>query len=450
MPENQITIQKQKNFKFGALLLAMTAITVMLSTAQAQVVKGNGTTSTVPVWTSNSTIGNSIVSQSGGSIDVNGGVKAAGTVTAPNFSGSFFGNGSGLSNVNASLLGGLGPGGFAQLGSANTFTADQAINGNLDLTGYLNHSLLLQASVTNSGGETSANVIGGFGGNNTVPGNSVAGGVIGATIAGGGGTWGGSNAPNSVTQEFGTVGGGADNTAGGRFAVVGGGAKNTANGYQGSVVGGGQNNTSGGISSTVCGGNGNVASGDESTVPGGRLNIAAGYASFAAGEGAQAKSNGSFVWNDSTGSSASDFGPNSFVARASGGFAFYTAPGTSTGAYLPAGSGSWASLSDRSVKANLMAVNGHAILERLASLPIATWNYKAQSDSVRHMGPMAQDFREAFGLGEDEKHISAVDSEGVALAAIQALYQEKQQEVSQLQDRLAALESRLATLESSK
>jgi len=63
---------------------------------------------------------------------------------------------------------------------------------------------------------------------------------------------------------------------------------------------------------------------------------------------------------------------------------------------------------------------------------------------------MAQDFRQAFGLGEDETHISTVDSEGVALAAIQALFQEKQQEVSQLKDRLMALESRLAALESSK
>lgn len=69
-------------------------------------------------------------------------------------------------------------------------------------------------------------------------------------------------------------------------------------------------------------------------------------------------------------------------------------------------------------------MDGEAILERLEALPIATWNYKAQPDSVRHMGPMAQDFREAFGLGEDERHISTVDSEGVALAAIQALYHE--------------------------
>ena len=102
------------------------------------------------------------------------------------------------------------------------------------------------------------------------------------------------------------------------------------------------------------------------------------------------------------------------------------------------------------MKANFMLVDGEAILKRLAALPIETWNYKAQADDVRHMGPMAQDFREAFGLGEDEKHISTVDAQGVALAAIQALYQEKQQEVSQLQNRLSALESRLAAIESSK
>ena len=44
-----------------------------------------------------------------------------------------------------------------------------------------------------------------------------------------------------------------------------------------------------------------------------------------------------------------------------------------------------------------MAVDGHAILERLASLQIATWNYNTQADSVRHMGPMAQDSVSANG-----------------------------------------------------
>ena len=116
------------------------------------------------------------------------------------------------------------------------------------------------------------------------------------------------------------------------------------------------------------------------------------------------------------------------------------------------GSGSWSSLSDRDAKANISAMDSQALLARLAALPIATWNYKAQPDSVRHMGPMAQDFRAAFGLGEDDKHISTVDAEGVALAAIQALYQtvtelkqdlgDKDQQIAELRARLAHLEQR--------
>ena len=439
------------DLKFRSLLVAVITATVGWGTsANAQAVRGSGTTGDIPVWNGSTTVGNSILSESGGNINVSGGVKASGAVTAASFSGSFSGNGSGLSSVNASTLGGLFAGSFAQLGISNIFTADQTIDGNLAIGGSLNNTLTLERDLV-SGGEESANVIVGFGGNNTLPANSVANGVLGATIAGGGGALSASlPVPNTVTVDWGTIGGGAGNTASGRFNTVAGGISNTASGFLGAVVGGGRGNTASQLTSTVCGGDGNTASGSGATVPGGLQNIAAGMFSFAAGNQAQANSDGSFVWNDVSGPIATDIGANSFVARASGGFAFYTAPNTSTGAFLAAGSGSWASLSDRSVKANLIAVDGPAILERLASLPIATWNYNTQADSVRHMGPMAQDFRAAFGLGEDETHISTVDSEGVALAAIQALYEEKQQEVSQLKDRLTVLEKRLVALESSK
>ena len=62
------------------------------------------------------------------------------------------------------------------------------------------------------------------------------------------------------------------------------------------------------------------------------------------------------------------------------------------------------------------------------------------------MGPMAQDFYAAFGLGEDDMHIETVDADGVALAAIQALYrmnQQQQEEIRQLQSRVADLQERL-------
>jgi hypothetical protein len=35
---------------------------------------------------------------------------------------------------------------------------------------------------------------------------------------------------------------------------------------------------------------------------------------------------------------------------------------------------------------------------------------------------MAQDFYAAFGVGEDDKHITSIDEDGVALAAIKALH----------------------------
>ena len=56
--------------------------------------------------------------------------------------------------------------------------------------------------------------------------------------------------------------------------------------------------------------------------------------------------------------------------------------------------------------------------------PMQTWKYKAETGSVRHLGPMAQDFRAAFALGQDDKHISTVDEGGVALAAVQELYRQ--------------------------
>jgi hypothetical protein len=65
------------------------------------------------------------------------------------------------------------------------------------------------------------------------------------------------------------------------------------------------------------------------------------------------------------------------------------------------------------------------------------------------MGPTAQDFRAAFGLGEDEKHIPNIDSEGVALAAIQALYklnQEKEVQVRELRQALDQVSAELAKL----
>ena len=73
------------------------------------------------------------------------------------------------------------------------------------------------------------------------------------------------------------------------------------------------------------------------------------------------------------------------------------------------------------------------------------------TNSIRHLGPVAQDFHTAFGLnGADDKHISTVDEGGVALAAIQGLNQKGEKQAAQLHEKdakLRELKTRLEHLE---
>jgi uncharacterized coiled-coil protein SlyX len=159
------------------------------------------------------------------------------------------------------------------------------------------------------------------------------------------------------------------------------------------------------------------------------------------------------VWSDSSGIATASTATNQFVARASGGVVFYSATNNMTGVSLAAGSGAWSSLSDRNSKENVIQTDPQAILAKVAALPVATWNYKSQAASIRHIGPMAQDFHAAFGVGEDEKHITTIDEEGVALAAIKGLNQkldQKDAEIQQLQQTVAQLSAMVNKLAASQ
>ena len=72
------------------------------------------------------------------------------------------------------------------------------------------------------------------------------------------------------------------------------------------------------------------------------------------------------------------------------------------------------------MKKNIGEVLSSDVLAKLDNLSVTTWNYKKDTGKKRHMGPMAQDFHAAFGLG-DEKTIFPLDANGVAFAAIQEL-----------------------------
>ena len=268
----------------------------------------------------------------------------------------------------------------------------------------------------------------------------------------------------SVTASYGTVGGGSGNeargvhsTVGGGYlniatngaATVGGGISNQATGNN-ATVGGGVGNQATGSFAAVGGGYGNTAAGSFATLPGGYNNSADGNYSFAGGQNAHALHNGSFVWADFNGTSFSSTTANQFLIRAGGGVTLYTDSSASVGATLPAGSGSWSIVSDRNLKANFASVDDLQLLEALAGIPIQTWNYKTQDTDIRHLGPMAQDFHAAFGVGENDTTISTVDAQGVALAGVQGLYHLAQDQAAQLkthQAQIDDLQARLSKVE---
>ncbi|MEU2726253.1 tail fiber domain-containing protein [Streptomyces griseoviridis] len=87
-------------------------------------------------------------------------------------------------------------------------------------------------------------------------------------------------------------------------------------------------------------------------------------------------------------------------------------------------------------------VNGYQLLEKVAELPVSTWRYTWDPPEIRHLGPMAQDWWAAFGVGIDDRTICCTDANGVAVVAIQALHRllaETRREVAELREALDGL-----------
>ncbi|BDI30652.1 hypothetical protein CCAX7_27030 [Capsulimonas corticalis] len=108
--------------------------------------------------------------------------------------------------------------------------------------------------------------------------------------------------------------------------------------------------------------------------------------------------------------------------------------------------GSQVIISDRSMKQDFATVDAHDVLARLVSIPVASWSYHFQNPAIRHIGPMAQDFAAAFGVGENDKHINMVDANGVTIAAIQALYdlvQQRDEQIGELRREIDMLKRKM-------
>jgi len=323
-------------------------------------------------------------------------------------------------------------------------------------------------------GSIAAAIVGGGGNTITADGDASA-------IAGGRGnivetfrSFIGGGKDNKTTVRSSAIVGGEQNTTADWSAAILGGRFNVAGG-QSAAVAGGQGNEATGSRAAIAGGTINTASGDNAFIGGGSYNTADAENTFAAGAGAQALHANSFVWSGGGSErGVESTAENQFVVAASGAVQFLTDETRSMGVELAPGGSGWSVVSDRHAKTTIEAVDPVEVLNRVVELEVSEYSYKSQDESIRHMGPMAQDFHPLFGLGEDELRVSPMNLAGIALAAIQGLNAERQadaqrlarveaenaelrDEIAGLQDQVAAnsrlaeknaeLEDRLAALE---
>ncbi len=173
----------------------------------------------------------------------------------------------------------------------------------------------------------------------------------------------------------------------------------------------------------------------------GLQNSASGNFSVAIGKNARtANRQGSIVLGDGCAGFSSDSvyptANNQVVMRGCGGVKIFTNQGLTSGMELAAGGSGWSAVSDRNRKENFLFIDGEEVLARLRSVPVSSWNYLSQDASIRHMGPMAQDFYAAFGLGESDLLINSVDIDGVNMAGVKAL----DERTLRMSERIDALE----------
>jgi hypothetical protein len=221
------------------------------------------------------------------------------------------------------------------------------------------------------------------------------------------------------------------------------GYNNTASNYRSSAFG--YNNTACGCLSSALGYQ-NTASGNYSSAFGfynsasgyyssayGFDNTASGYRSSASGYRSSASGNyssASGYYNTASGTNSSAFGTclnNSTACSTMLGinnnYLQVNNDGTvcfSSGAYVDS-SGNFQSVSDRDKKENFTTLDPQTVLNEINSLPVTEWNYKNDDPSIKHVGPVAQDFYSTFNIGDSSTTISTIDTGGIALLGIQAL-----------------------------
>lgn len=168
--------------------------------------------------------------------------------------------------------------------------------------------------------------------------------------------------------------------------------------------------------------------------------VAIGYRGRAVHEGALVLSDASSL-SATLSSYTTSSADNQFTARYAGGYRLFTNSGMTTGVSISAGGSSWSIISDSSKKENFRYADGKEMLTKLRAMRLGSWNYKKQDPAtMRHYGPMAQDFYAAYGhdgigiIGNDTT-IAQADMEGVLMILIKELEErthKQQQEIALL------------------
>jgi hypothetical protein len=361
------------------------------------------------------------------------------------------GGGYNLVSGQFSMLGGGGRGGVINT-PAGSNQDDNVVSGDWSglLAGRGNRVVGNFAVVTGGAYNTAYNngtVVGG--GNNGIPGQGNT--AYGLNSFVGGGYANEAGVPVTLAGPYSVVVGGHHNKAQGDGAVVGGGHSTTPD----------DGNTASGVNSFIGSGHTNVASGAYAGILTGHDNTASGAGSVALGISAKTQTaggsptvhDGAFVFSDGSSGNFRSTGANPFNVLATGGARVVTAATNTAGeavatagVTIAAGGGSWTSLSDRAAKRDIVLADAQGVLAKVAAMPVYTWRYITEVSGATHMGPTAQDFRAAFGLGDNDRSITNVDADGVALAAIKGLKQvidQKDARIERLERELGAIKAKL-------
>ncbi|MEJ2679238.1 MAG: tail fiber domain-containing protein [Gemmatimonadota bacterium] len=214
-------------------------------------------------------------------------------------------------------------------------------------------------------------------------------------------------------------------------------------------------------------GSGAVASGIDASALGAAATASGDYSLALGTEASTAGFEGAVVIGDAApltvgGDTMRATANNQFSVRASGGIRLRTSRDTLSGCDIDGAgnmtcTGTVSGTSDVNRKDDFAPVNADQVLQKLASLPIGAWSYKRDPAGVRHVGPMAQAFHAAFGLGANDVTIATVDADGINMLAIQALERRtvalqkqvdaERAENAELRQRLDRLEAAVRKLE---